>query len=245
MPAVPARRWVSVPGLQLAASKQSALASRRSLHRSCSARLAAPHCSQTSSGGGGRALASRSPCLTPLPLAKQVSFFMHQLLTVPHSLALPLRCRSSCARAPTCCPSGWARRSASCACCLRRRSATSPPSSSSTKSTAWRRCGQGLGWVLMPEGQGLACCSSFAGGDAACWLAAGPSAQVACCWGYACPTPSQPPHQPCHVPPSPLCRPRRLLQVRSSKQDQIHNSIVSTLLALMDGLDARGQVGAR
>ena len=31
-------------------------------------------------------------------------------------------------------------------------------------------------------------------------------------------------------------------QVRSSKQDQIHNSIVSTLLALMDGLDARGQV---
>ena len=33
-----------------------------------------------------------------------------------------------------------------------------------------------------------------------------------------------------------------MLQVRSSKQDQIHNSIVSTLLALMDGLDARGQV---
>ena len=32
------------------------------------------------------------------------------------------------------------------------------------------------------------------------------------------------------------------LQVRSSKQDQIHNSIVSTLLALMDGLDSRGQV---
>ena len=32
------------------------------------------------------------------------------------------------------------------------------------------------------------------------------------------------------------------LQVRSSKSDQIHNSIVSTLLALMDGLDARGQV---
>jgi len=31
-------------------------------------------------------------------------------------------------------------------------------------------------------------------------------------------------------------------QVRSSKQDQIHNSIVSTLLALMDGLDSRGQV---
>ena len=30
--------------------------------------------------------------------------------------------------------------------------------------------------------------------------------------------------------------------MRSSKQDQIHNSIVSTLLALMDGLDARGQV---
>ncbi|RMZ56943.1 hypothetical protein APUTEX25_005005, partial [Auxenochlorella protothecoides] len=33
-----------------------------------------------------------------------------------------------------------------------------------------------------------------------------------------------------------------LAPVRSSKQDQIHNSIVSTLLALMDGLDARGQV---
>ena len=32
------------------------------------------------------------------------------------------------------------------------------------------------------------------------------------------------------------------MQVRSSKQDQIHNSIVSTLLALMDGLDSRGQV---
>ena len=30
--------------------------------------------------------------------------------------------------------------------------------------------------------------------------------------------------------------------VRSSKQDQIHASIVSTLLALMDGLDNRGQV---
>jgi SpoVK/Ycf46/Vps4 family AAA+-type ATPase len=30
--------------------------------------------------------------------------------------------------------------------------------------------------------------------------------------------------------------------VRSSWQDQIHNSIVSTLLALMDGLDSRGQV---
>ncbi len=35
----------------------------------------------------------------------------------------------------------------------------------------------------------------------------------------------------------------RRLQVRSSKQDQIHNSIVSTLLALMDGLTSRGQVG--
>ncbi len=32
------------------------------------------------------------------------------------------------------------------------------------------------------------------------------------------------------------------MQVRSSKQDQIHNSIVSTLLALMDGLDSRGSV---
>lgn len=30
-----------------------------------------------------------------------------------------------------------------------------------------------------------------------------------------------------------------LEQVRSSRQDQIHNSIVSTLLALMDGLDSR------
>lgn len=33
-----------------------------------------------------------------------------------------------------------------------------------------------------------------------------------------------------------------LAPVRSSKQEQIHNSIVSTLLALMDGLDALGQV---
>ncbi|KAI8919528.1 hypothetical protein BC831DRAFT_481514 [Entophlyctis helioformis] len=33
-----------------------------------------------------------------------------------------------------------------------------------------------------------------------------------------------------------------LAPVRTSKQDQIHASIVSTLLALMDGLDARGQV---
>jgi SpoVK/Ycf46/Vps4 family AAA+-type ATPase len=33
-----------------------------------------------------------------------------------------------------------------------------------------------------------------------------------------------------------------LAPVRSSRQDQIHNSIVSTLLALMDGLDARGRV---
>lgn len=32
------------------------------------------------------------------------------------------------------------------------------------------------------------------------------------------------------------------MQVRSSKQDQIHNSIVSTLLALMDGLEGRGKV---
>jgi SpoVK/Ycf46/Vps4 family AAA+-type ATPase len=30
--------------------------------------------------------------------------------------------------------------------------------------------------------------------------------------------------------------------VRSSRQDQIHSSIVSTLLALLDGLDNRGQV---
>lgn len=33
-----------------------------------------------------------------------------------------------------------------------------------------------------------------------------------------------------------------LAPVRSSKQDQIHASIVSTLLALMDGMDSRGQV---
>jgi hypothetical protein len=31
-------------------------------------------------------------------------------------------------------------------------------------------------------------------------------------------------------------------QVRTSKQDQVHNSIVSTLLALMDGLESRGRV---
>ena len=33
-----------------------------------------------------------------------------------------------------------------------------------------------------------------------------------------------------------------LAPMRSSKQDYIHASIVSTLLALMDGLDSRGQV---
>ena len=33
-----------------------------------------------------------------------------------------------------------------------------------------------------------------------------------------------------------------LAPVRSSKQDQIHSSIVSTLLALMDGLDNRGMI---
>lgn len=33
-----------------------------------------------------------------------------------------------------------------------------------------------------------------------------------------------------------------LAPVRSAKQDQIHSSIVTTLLALMDGLDSRGQV---
>jgi SpoVK/Ycf46/Vps4 family AAA+-type ATPase len=32
-----------------------------------------------------------------------------------------------------------------------------------------------------------------------------------------------------------------LAPVRSSKQDQIHASIVSTLLALMDGMDGRGR----
>ena len=33
-----------------------------------------------------------------------------------------------------------------------------------------------------------------------------------------------------------------LVPVRSMKTDQVHSSIVSTLLALMDGLDNRGQV---
>lgn len=33
-----------------------------------------------------------------------------------------------------------------------------------------------------------------------------------------------------------------LAPVRSAKQDQIHASIVSTLLALMDGLDDRGEI---
>uniref|UniRef100_A0A8C7XT64 ATPase family AAA domain containing 2B n=1 Tax=Oryzias sinensis TaxID=183150 RepID=A0A8C7XT64_9TELE len=33
-----------------------------------------------------------------------------------------------------------------------------------------------------------------------------------------------------------------LAPVRSSRQDQIHSSIVSTLLALMDGLDSRGEI---
>ncbi len=33
-----------------------------------------------------------------------------------------------------------------------------------------------------------------------------------------------------------------LAPVRSSRQDQNYSSIVSTLLALMDGLDARGEV---
>ncbi|XP_009995966.1 PREDICTED: ATPase family AAA domain-containing protein 2 [Chaetura pelagica] len=33
-----------------------------------------------------------------------------------------------------------------------------------------------------------------------------------------------------------------LAPVRSSKQDQVHSSIVSTLLALMDGLDSRGEI---
>ncbi|NXS73879.1 ATAD2 protein, partial [Pandion haliaetus] len=33
-----------------------------------------------------------------------------------------------------------------------------------------------------------------------------------------------------------------LAPVRSSKQDQIHSSIVSTLLALLDGLDSRGEI---
>lgn len=33
-----------------------------------------------------------------------------------------------------------------------------------------------------------------------------------------------------------------LAPVRSTRQDQIHSSIVSTLLALMDGLDNRGEI---
>ena len=33
-----------------------------------------------------------------------------------------------------------------------------------------------------------------------------------------------------------------LAPVRSSRQDQIHSSIVSTLLGLMDGLDSRGEI---
>ena len=33
-----------------------------------------------------------------------------------------------------------------------------------------------------------------------------------------------------------------LAPIRSSRQDQIHSSIVSTLLALMDGLDNRGEI---
>ncbi|OXB51955.1 hypothetical protein ASZ78_013436, partial [Callipepla squamata] len=36
-----------------------------------------------------------------------------------------------------------------------------------------------------------------------------------------------------------------LAPVRSSRQDQVHSSIVSTLLALMDGLTSRGEVVAR
>jgi hypothetical protein len=57
------------------------------------------------------------------------------------------------------------------------------------------------------------------------------------------PRPAPPPTPP--PPPPPPPRPTQidgLAPVRSSKQDQIHNSIVSTLLALMDGLDARGRV---
>ena len=36
-----------------------------------------------------------------------------------------------------------------------------------------------------------------------------------------------------------------LAPVRSTRQEQIHSSIVSTLLALMDGLDSRGNYGHR
>lgn len=42
-----------------------------------------------------------------------------------------------------------------------------------------------------------------------------------------------------------LANPRTgLAPVRSSRQDQIHASIVATLLALMDGMDGRGENGA-
>lgn len=44
-----------------------------------------------------------------------------------------------------------------------------------------------------------------------------------------------------HCTPPRCCLPL-CLQVRTSKQDQVHNSIVSTLLALMDGLESRGRV---
>ena len=39
--------------------------------------------------------------------------------------------------------------------------------------------------------------------------------------------------------------PLGLAPVRSAKQDQIHSSVVSTLLALMDGIDSRGQARFR
>jgi len=35
-----------------------------------------------------------------------------------------------------------------------------------------------------------------------------------------------------------------LAPVRSARNDQVHSSVVATLLALMDGLDSRGQVHA-
>lgn len=43
------------------------------------------------------------------------------------------------------------------------------------------------------------------------------------------------------VDPNSPSHPVGLAPVRSSKQDQIHASIVSTLLALMDGMDGRGK----
>ena len=56
---------------------------------------------------------------------------------------------------------------------------------------------------------------------------------------------NQPPPFPPFLPPTSIIffdEIDGLAPVRSSRQDQIHASIVSTLLALMDGVDARGQI---